>query len=124
MSVAALMKKAQECVDEFDFENARKFCAKAVQQSPMDVAALELLGGILLELGEPHKAMEVRHRFLFLSLSLFFSLLFFSLLFFLSLPFSFLMRLIEISRFTEIPEVHCDCSQHWLHQVPEHGAAS
>ena len=87
MSVAALMKKAQECVDEFDFENARKFCAKAVQQSPMDVAALELLGGILLELGEPHKAMEVRHRFLFL---FFFPSLFsFLFSFFLLLTFHF-----------------------------------
>jgi len=60
ISTEGLIKKVQEAVDEFDFEKAQKLCAKAVQQSPTNVVALELMADILLELGEPDKAAEVR----------------------------------------------------------------
>jgi len=59
LTLADLLTKTQNHIDEFQFDLARKTCARVLKVSPNNLQALELMGGILLEFGEIDQAIKV-----------------------------------------------------------------
>ncbi|XP_071820950.1 uncharacterized protein [Apostichopus japonicus] len=57
-TVDECLAKALESIDTFNFDQAKKFCKKAIELDPRNLKALELYGDILAEEGEIEKAME------------------------------------------------------------------
>jgi len=55
-SVADLLKQVDECLDNFNFELAVKFCEKALDIEPDNVEVLETAGSVFLETGDTDKA--------------------------------------------------------------------
>lgn len=58
-TVDECLAKALESIDTFNFDQAKKFCKKAIELDPRNLKALELYGDILAEEGEIEKAMEI-----------------------------------------------------------------
>jgi len=58
LGVDELLAKTQNCIDQFDYQKAQRFCTRALQSAPKSVRALELMGEICLELGEVDKAVD------------------------------------------------------------------
>jgi len=50
-SIDKLLDKAEQLIDEFNFELAQKFCQRALETEPDNVRALETSASLLLELG-------------------------------------------------------------------------
>ena len=59
-TVEALLEKAQELIVQCDYELARKFIQRALEQRPDNAVAKEMLGVSHLELGELEQAKQVR----------------------------------------------------------------
>lgn len=55
-SIADLLKQVDECLDNFNFDLAVKFCEKAREIEPDNVEVLEVAGAVYLETGETDKA--------------------------------------------------------------------
>lgn len=55
-SIADLTKQIDECLDNFNFELAVKFCERALDIEPDNVEVLEMAGAVYLETGETDKA--------------------------------------------------------------------
>jgi Tfp pilus assembly protein PilF len=55
-----LLARAHSLVESFDFDLARKFIARALEGEPANSAALELLGEVECELGDPATGRQVR----------------------------------------------------------------
>ena len=59
-TVEALLEKAQTLIVQCDYELARKFIQRALEQRPDNAVAKEMLGVSHLELGELDQAKQVR----------------------------------------------------------------
>jgi len=55
-NVADLLKQVDECLDNFNFELAIKFCERALDMEPENVEVLEMAGAVFLETGDVDKA--------------------------------------------------------------------
>jgi hypothetical protein len=55
-----LLAKAHSLVDSLDYELARKFISRALEGDPENSAALELLGEVECELGDPDSGRQVQ----------------------------------------------------------------
>lgn len=55
-SVEDLMKQVDECLDNFNFDLAVKFCERALDIEPDNVEVLETAGAVFLETGDTQKA--------------------------------------------------------------------
>lgn len=53
------MFQAQDCINKFEYELAQKFCQRALETEPDNVRALELSGGLLIDLGNFEAAKHV-----------------------------------------------------------------
>jgi len=51
--------QAKDCIDKFQYELAQKFCQRALETEPDNVRALELSGGLLIDLGNFDGAKHV-----------------------------------------------------------------
>ena len=51
--------KAEELMDTFQFELAKSFCDRAIEQEPTHLKALETCGIIAIELGDLDRAKQV-----------------------------------------------------------------
>ncbi|XP_042188375.1 uncharacterized protein si:dkey-12j5.1 isoform X1 [Callorhinchus milii] len=61
-SVQQLLEKAEDCMDNFNFELAQMFCQRALDLEPDNITVLEMMGNIFAELGNSEKAKEVFQR--------------------------------------------------------------
>jgi len=61
-SVHQLLDKAEQLIDEFNYELAQKFCQRALEQEPDNVRALETSASLLLELGNAESAKHCLGR--------------------------------------------------------------
>ncbi|KAJ7389971.1 hypothetical protein OS493_028023 [Desmophyllum pertusum] len=61
-SIADLLKQVEECLDNFNFELAVKFCERALDIEPDNVEVLEMAGTVFLETGDIDKAKSVSLR--------------------------------------------------------------
>lgn len=52
--------KAEQLIDEFNFELAQKFCQRALETDPDNMRALQTSATLLLELGQTESAKHVR----------------------------------------------------------------
>ena len=52
-----------ECLDNFNFELAVKFCERALDIEPDNVEVLEMAGSVFLETGDIDKAKSVSFNF-------------------------------------------------------------
>jgi len=59
-SIDEILSKAEEFINEYKYEMAQKFCQRALEMDNDNARALELSGGLLLEMGEIESA---RHCF-------------------------------------------------------------
>ncbi|KAK7500735.1 hypothetical protein BaRGS_00007979 [Batillaria attramentaria] len=57
-TIDQLLDKAEELIDEFNYELAQKFCQRALEQDADNVRALETSGVLLLELGNTEAAKQ------------------------------------------------------------------
>ncbi|XP_041367293.1 probable assembly chaperone of rpl4 [Gigantopelta aegis] len=57
-SVSQLLDKAEDCINEFQYEVAQKFCQRALEMEPDNVRTLETTGNLLMELGDPDGAKQ------------------------------------------------------------------
>lgn len=55
-NIADLLKQVDECLDNFNFELAIKFCERALDMEPENVEVLEMAGAVFLETGDVDKA--------------------------------------------------------------------
>ena len=55
----AIILQVDECLDNFNFDLAVKFCEKALEIEPNNVEVLEVAGAVYLETGETDKAKTV-----------------------------------------------------------------
>ena len=58
-SVASLLEKAQSLIVQSDYDLAQRFIRRILEQQPDNAEAKEMLGVVLLELGEIGGAKEV-----------------------------------------------------------------
>jgi Flp pilus assembly protein TadD len=58
-SIASLLEKAQSLVVQCDYDLAQRFIRRILEQQPTNADAKEMLGVILLEIGELSGAKEV-----------------------------------------------------------------
>ena len=58
-SADQLLDKAEEYVDQFEYQLAQKFCQRALELEADNVRALEASGQLLLELGDEEAAKNV-----------------------------------------------------------------
>jgi Flp pilus assembly protein TadD len=58
--VASLVEKAQSLIEQCDYDLAQRFIRRILEQQPANVQAKEMLGVVLLEIGEIGGAKEVR----------------------------------------------------------------
>ncbi|XP_014668658.1 PREDICTED: probable assembly chaperone of rpl4 isoform X2 [Priapulus caudatus] len=56
--VDSLLQKAQECIDRFDNDVAKKFCDRALAIEPDNVNVLETTASLLLETGQVEQAVK------------------------------------------------------------------
>jgi len=61
-----ILNKAEECLDEYKYELAQKFCERALQIDNDNVRALELTSGLLLDMGQIESAQHCLGRAIFL----------------------------------------------------------
>lgn len=61
-SIASLLEKAQSLIVQCDYDLARRFIRRILEQQPTNAEAKEMLGVALLETGEIEAAKEVRSR--------------------------------------------------------------
>ena len=54
-----IILQVDECLDNFNFDLAVKFCEKALEMEPDNVEVLEVAGAVYLETGETDKAKTV-----------------------------------------------------------------
>ena len=54
-----IILQVDECLDNFNFDLAVKFCEKALEIEPDNVEVLEVAGAVYLETGETDKAKTV-----------------------------------------------------------------
>ena len=54
-----IILQVDECLDNFNFDLAVKFCEKALEIEPDNVEVLEVAGAVYLETGESDKAKTV-----------------------------------------------------------------
>ena len=54
-----IILQVDECLDNFNFDLAVKFCEKALEIEPDNVEVLEVAGAVYLETGETDKATTV-----------------------------------------------------------------
>ncbi|XP_067862840.1 uncharacterized protein si:dkey-12j5.1 isoform X2 [Heptranchias perlo] len=66
-SVEQLLEKAEECMDNFNFELAQMFCQRALDLEPNNLTILDMMGNIFAELGNSDKAKEVFQQAVVLS---------------------------------------------------------
>ena len=59
-SVADLLARAEDLLERNEFEAALKFLQRATQQEPDNVSVLDTLGELLVELGRPEEAFQIR----------------------------------------------------------------
>jgi len=57
-----ILNKAEECLDEYKFELAQKFCERALQIDENNIRALQLTAGLLLDMGEVESAQNCLGR--------------------------------------------------------------
>ena len=57
--IFAIILQVDECLDNFNFDLAVKFCEKALEIEPDNVEVLEVAGAVYLETGETDKAKTV-----------------------------------------------------------------
>lgn len=69
-SVDECLTKALEAIDTFNFDQAKKFCRRALEKDAVNVQALELLGDLLAEEGEIEEARKISFSGLSLLLNL------------------------------------------------------
>jgi len=65
-SIDDVLKKAEECMDEYKYDLAQKFCERALELDSDNVKALELTSGLLLEMGQIESAQQCLGRAIFL----------------------------------------------------------
>jgi len=65
-SIDDVLQKAEDCMDEYKYDLARKFCERALEMDSDNVKALELTAGLLLELGQIDSAQQCLGRAIFL----------------------------------------------------------
>ena len=58
-----LLLQVDECLDNFNFELAVKFCERALDIEPDNVEVLEMAGSVFLETGDIDKAKSVSFKF-------------------------------------------------------------
>ncbi|XP_005096442.1 probable assembly chaperone of rpl4 [Aplysia californica] len=61
-SIDRLLDKAEQLIDEFNYELAQKFCQRALETEPDNVRALETSASLLLELGNAESAKHCLGR--------------------------------------------------------------
>ncbi|KAK3741305.1 hypothetical protein RRG08_034350 [Elysia crispata] len=61
-SIEKLLDKAEQLIDEFNYELAQKFCQRALEMEPDNVRALETSSSLLLELGDMESAKHCLGR--------------------------------------------------------------
>jgi len=61
-SIEDVLKKAEECLDEYKYDLAQKFCERALEIDSDNVKALELTAGLLLEMGQIDSAQQCLGR--------------------------------------------------------------
>eukprot|EP00094_Tigriopus_californicus_P006854 TCALIF_06603-PA protein Name:"Similar to SPBC16D10.01c UPF0661 TPR repeat-containing protein C16D10.01c (Schizosaccharomyces pombe (strain 972 / ATCC 24843))" AED:0.07 eAED:0.07 QI:55/0.8/0.83/1/0.4/0.66/6/41/345 len=61
-SIDQILEKAQENLDQYDYEMAQKFCQRALEMNPDHAKALELTSTLLLEAGEVEDAKHCLGR--------------------------------------------------------------
>eukprot|EP00088_Acartia_fossae_P065902 TRINITY_DN813_c0_g1_i1.p1 TRINITY_DN813_c0_g1~~TRINITY_DN813_c0_g1_i1.p1 ORF type:complete len:377 (-),score=93.86 TRINITY_DN813_c0_g1_i1:195-1325(-) len=61
-----ILDKAEECLDEYKYELAQKFCERALQIDNDNVRALELTSGLLLDMGQVESAQHCLGRAIYL----------------------------------------------------------
>ncbi|XP_059179305.1 uncharacterized protein LOC131958345 isoform X2 [Physella acuta] len=66
-SVDKLISKAEQLIDEFNYELAQKFCQRALEQEPDNLRALETSASLLIELGNLEAAKHCLGRAIELS---------------------------------------------------------
>ncbi|EDV26673.1 uncharacterized protein TRIADDRAFT_54918 [Trichoplax adhaerens] len=66
-SVEDLLERATQCLEQFQFELACKFCERALESQPQSLQALETYAPILLELGDVEKAHDCFQQLIKLS---------------------------------------------------------
>ena len=57
--IFTIILQVDECLDNFNFDLAVKFCEKALEIEPDNVEVLEVAGAVYLETGETDKAKTV-----------------------------------------------------------------
>ncbi|GFR79364.1 TPR repeat-containing protein YDR161W [Elysia marginata] len=60
--IGKLLDKAEQLIDEFNYELAQKFCQRALEMEPDNVRALETSASLLLELGDIESAKHCLGR--------------------------------------------------------------
>lgn len=58
-SIPSLLEKAQELIIQCDYELAQKFVQRVIDKEPTNVEAREMMGVVLLEMGEIDSARSV-----------------------------------------------------------------
>ncbi|GFO37931.1 upf0661 tpr repeat-containing protein c16d10.01c, partial [Plakobranchus ocellatus] len=61
-SISKLLDKAEQLIDQFNYELAQKFCQRALEMEPDNVRALETSASLLLELGNVESAKHCLGR--------------------------------------------------------------
>jgi len=61
-SIDRLLDKAEELIDEFNFDLAQKFCQRALETDPDNVRALEISASLLMETGQTESAKHCLGR--------------------------------------------------------------
>lgn len=58
-SISSLLEKAQELIIQCDYELAQRFIQRVIDKEPTNVEAREMMGVVLLEMGEVKDARLV-----------------------------------------------------------------
>ncbi|KAM5157333.1 LOW QUALITY PROTEIN: uncharacterized protein ACMZJ9_008656 [Mantella aurantiaca] len=58
-SVHQLLEKAEEYLDNFNYEMARLFCQRALDMEPDNLETLGMMGNVCMELGDADKAKQI-----------------------------------------------------------------
>jgi len=65
-SIDDVLQKAEDCLDEYKYDLARKFCERALEMDSDNLKALELTAGLLLEMGQIDSAEQCLGRAIYL----------------------------------------------------------
>lgn len=58
-SIDQILDKAEQCMEQLDFNSARLFCERSLEMNADHPRALETTGNLLLEFSETEKAKQV-----------------------------------------------------------------